>query len=232
MSGHKEINYRFVGENQQTVEFVLQRDEGILADAGSMLYMDPSITMEPRYIKNIPLTDFVNSVGGRGIVSFTAMNSGQMIDIDLSSYGGSILCRKDVFICMSRTLTMSAMSRITAFFSRLKKDKELDYRISGKGMVFIYGSGKLLKKSLGSGDSIKVAMDSLIAMTDMVTVESNTSGFVRAAGLGSSQLYLSTVKGPGTIWLQTSRKEGVTVHEAYDPLEELSDIADMFTKHE
>ena len=112
-----EIDYEIIGDDMQLVEIELDPGEAVQAEAGAMTYMGPGIQMQTtlgnegggllgglkKGLKraltgeSFFITSFVHKGSGKDRVAFAAPYPGKIIPLDLSKFGGSILCQKDAF---------------------------------------------------------------------------------------------------------------------------------------
>ena len=76
-------------------------------------------------------------------------------------------------------------------------------RLSGDGIVMIHASGAMLQRNLGPGESLKLDTGCLVALSPSVTYDIQFVGGFKNTLFGGEGLFLATVTGPGTIWLQS-----------------------------
>jgi uncharacterized protein (AIM24 family) len=69
--------------------------------------------------------------------------------------------------------------------------------------VFIHASGTLEKLELRAGETMKVDTGCLAALQTSVNYDVKYVGNLKTSVLGGEGLFLATVKGPGTVWLQS-----------------------------
>ena len=116
-----EVDYEIIGDDMQIVEVELDPGEKVVAEAGSMNYMDDGITYEAKMGdgsnpneglmgkllsvgkraltgESIFMTHFTNSGSGKKRVSFAAPYPGKIIAVDMKETGGELLCQKDAFL--------------------------------------------------------------------------------------------------------------------------------------
>ena len=117
-----EIEYRIIGDDIQLVEIELDPTETVIAEAGSMMYMDNQIKFETKMGdgsdpnqglmgkllsagtrvltgESLFVTHFTNQGGGKQRVAFAAPYPGKIIPIDLAKVNGELMCQKDAFLC-------------------------------------------------------------------------------------------------------------------------------------
>lgn len=129
MNSHK-IDYKIYGDDMQIVSIELDPNETVIAEAGSMNWMDTEIKFEAKMGdgsqpdkgifgklldvgkrvltgESIFLTHFTNEGQGKKEVSFAAPYPGSIIPLDLTSVNGEILCQKDAFLCAAKGTEVS-----------------------------------------------------------------------------------------------------------------------------
>src|SRR4030095_10971590 len=125
-----DIDFRIVGSEMQFVEVELDPGESAGAEAGSMMYMTPAITMETvcgdggqpsgggvmnailgagkRLLtgESLFMTVFTNQGSGKQQVSFSPPFPGKILAMDLKQLGGTLICQKDSFLCAARGISI------------------------------------------------------------------------------------------------------------------------------
>ena len=76
-------------------------------------------------------------------------------------------------------------------------------KITGPGKVFLEIDGSVVKKELQAGEKLKVDNGYVAAMTKDVKLNIETVKGMKNIVFGGEGLFLTTVEGPGTVWLQT-----------------------------
>ncbi|HKL02116.1 MAG TPA: AIM24 family protein, partial [Cryomorphaceae bacterium] len=124
MANH-DIDYKIIGEELQCVEVELDPEETVVAEAGSLMYMDAAVEMRTIFGdgsnqdagflgklmsagkrvltgESLFLTAYTNIGAGKRHVSFAAPYPGKVIAFDLFAQGGKIICQKDSFLCAAK----------------------------------------------------------------------------------------------------------------------------------
>lgn len=109
------IDYTIFGDDLQMVEIQLDSQEGIRAEAGTMIYMEKGIEMQTGtgggIFKGVQriftgesffITSFLNTSGSLKKVAFAAPYPGKIIPLDMTALGRTFLCQKDSFLCAAR----------------------------------------------------------------------------------------------------------------------------------
>jgi len=211
-----EIDYKIIGNDMQVVEIELDAGEGVRAEAGTMLYMDGGIEMQTstggglfkgfkRMItgESFFITTFLNGSRDRRRVAFAAPFPGKILAVDLSRWGGRILCQKDSFLCAARGIEIEV-----AFTKRLGAglfggEGFILQKLEGDGLAFIHVGGSLLERELRAGEVLMVDTGCLAAFAESVDYDIQFVGGFKNALLGGEGIFLAKLEGPGKVYLQS-----------------------------
>jgi uncharacterized protein (AIM24 family) len=156
-----EIDYKIYGDDIQFVEIELDRGETVIAEAGTMVYMDQDITFEvkmgdgstpnqglmgkllsagTRLItgESLFITHFTNNGHGKSRVAFAAPYPGTIIPVDLGLVGHNLIVQKDGFLCaaLGTKLTITLNQRIGS--GLLGGEGFILQKLEGDGKAFIH----------------------------------------------------------------------------------------------
>lgn len=211
-----EIDHKIFGDDIQLVEIELDPGEGVRAEAGTLTYMDEAIEMQTttgggvfkgfkRAItgESFFITTFLNNGSGKKHVAFAAPYPGKIIPIDLTTFGGSILCQKDSFLCAADGIEIEV-----AFTKRLGAglfggEGFILQRLTGDGMAFVHAGGTIIERDLGEGEVLKADTGCLVAFSESVDYDIQFIGGFRNALFGGEGLFLTRLTGPGKLYLQS-----------------------------
>lgn len=223
-----EVDYRIIGEEMQIAEIELDNGESVVAEAGSLLYMDMGIRMETIFGdgsdkekgsglmgklmgagkrlltgENLFMTLFTNTDKGKQKAAFSAPYPGKIIPMDLSSLGNTLICQKDCFLCAAKgvSIGMEFTKKIGA--GLFGGEGFILQRLEGDGMAFVHSGGTIIRRELAVGEAIKVDTGCLVAFTEGVQYDIQLVKGVKSALLGGEGLFFATMTGPGTVWLQS-----------------------------
>src|SRR5688500_2906336 len=218
------LQYRIEGSDLQYVELTLAPGETAVGEPGAMMYADAGVSIDSQMGdgdeaglggrlaagfkrsmtgENFFTTVFTNTASQPLRVSFAASSPGKIIAVDLSAMGGELICQKGAFLGGSRGVRVGL-----AFKKRLRAgmfggEGFIMQRLSGSGTVFIHASGTLAPLELRAGQQIKVDTGCLAALQTSVNYDVKYVGSLKTSVLGGEGLFLASVKGPGTVWLQS-----------------------------
>jgi uncharacterized protein (TIGR00266 family) len=210
------IDYQIYGDDMQLVEIELDPGEGVRAEVGAMMMMEDNIEMQTstggglfqgfkRMISgdSFFITTFLNNGGVKRHVSFGAPYPGKIIPLDLGCVGHDFICQKDSFLCAARGI------EITVTFTRklgaglFGGEGFILQRLTGDGLAFIHAGGTIIQRQLAPGERLRVDTGCIVGFTPTVNYDINFVGGFKNALFGGEGLFLATLTGPGTVYLQS-----------------------------
>lgn len=223
--GANDIDYQILGDDMQIVEVELDPDEVVIAEAGAMNYMEDGIFYESRMGdgtepdegimgkllgagkrvltgESIFMTHFTNRGQGKRKVAFAAPYPGKILAIDLAAAGGELLCQKDAFLCAAygTSVSIALVKRLgVGFFGG---EGFILQKLRGSGKVFIHAGGTLVEKKL-RGETLRVDTGCLAAFEPSLDYDIEQAGNLKSMFFGGEGLFLATLRGHGTAWLQS-----------------------------
>ncbi|GAA0086957.1 TIGR00266 family protein [Clostridium sp. CTA-7] len=222
-----EVDYEIVGNEMQYVEIELDPRETVVAEAGAMMMMDNSITMETIFGdgseksqggffgklggaakrvmtgESLFMTAFTNSGVLKQKVAFAAPYPGKIMVMDLRQLGGRLICQKDSFLCCAKGVSVGiefTKKLGTGFFGG---EGFILQKLEGDGLAFIHAGGTIVKKTLMPGETIKIDTGCLVAITQNVNYDIQFVGGFKNAVFGGEGLFFATLTGPGEVWIQS-----------------------------
>jgi uncharacterized protein (TIGR00266 family) len=218
-----EIDYEIIGDDMQLVEIELDPGEAVQAEAGAMTYMGPGIQMETslgnegggllgglkKGLKraltgeSFFITSFIHKGSGKGHVAFAAPYPGKIIPLDLTKFGGSILCQKDAFLCAARGVEIELAFTRKLGAGLFGGEGFILQRLKGDGLAFVHIGGTVIKKDLAPGETYHIDTGCVAAFTETVTYDITWSKDFKNALFGGEGVVLATLTGPGTVYLQS-----------------------------
>ena len=220
-----EIDYKIIGDDIQVVEIELDPGETVVAEAGAMNYMDDGISFEAKMGdgsqaedgllgklfsagkraltgESIFMTHFRNTAGGKRSVAFAAPYPGKIVALDMTQLQGELLCQKDAFLCaaLGTRIDIAFTQRLgTGFFGG---EGFILQRLRGDGMAFVHAGGTVVRKELNN-ERIRVDTGCLVAFTTGINYNIERAGGLKSMFLGGEGLFLATLSGAGTVFLQS-----------------------------
>lgn len=227
MNNH-EIDYKIYGNDMQFVEVELDPQETVVAEAGALMMMEDHIEMETIFGdgssgsntggimgrlmgagkrvltgESLFMTTFTNTGVGKKHIYFASPYPGEIIPLDLSRYNGKIICQKDAFLAAAKGVSIGIefQRRLgTGFFGG---EGFIMQKLEGDGMSFLHAGGSIIEHQLQPGEVLRVDTGCLVAMTQDVDYNIEMVKGVKTALFGGEGLFFATLRGPGTVWIQS-----------------------------
>lgn len=224
MNSH-EVDYKIYGDDLQAVEIELDPQETIVAEAGGMNWMEEDIVFEARLGdgskpnsgffgkilgigkrlltgESIFLTHFTNQGVGKKCVAFASPYPGKILPLNLSKVGGSVICQKDAFLCAAKgtEITITLTKKLGAGF--FGGEGFILQKLNGDGMAFLHAGGTIVEKQL-NGDKLRVDTGCIVGFTGNIDYSIERAGGLKSMLFGGEGLFLATLQGTGTVYLQT-----------------------------
>lgn len=224
MQSH-ELDYRIIGDDIQLVEIELDPMETVIAEAGSMMYMDQQITFETKMGdgsdpnqslmgkllsagtrvltgESLFVTHFTNHGGGKQRVAFAAPYPGKIIPIDLGLLGGTLIVQKDGFLCAAKGTKISITLNRRIGAGLVGGEGFILQKLQGDGKTFMHAGGTVIERKLNN-ETLKIDTGCIVAYTPGIDFNIETSGNLRSMVFGGEGIFLATLRGTGTVWLQS-----------------------------
>jgi len=225
MKKSHEVDYEIHGTELQLVEVELDPGETVIAEAGAMTYMEQGIEFESKMGdgsepeqgffgklfsagkraftgESVFMTHFTNRGGAKARVAFAAPYPGQIVPLDLAKIGGDLICQKDSFLAaaLGTKVSITFNQRLGAGF--FGGEGFILQRLQGDGMAFVHAGGTIIRKEL-RGQKLRVDTGCLVAFTPSIRYDIERAGGLKSMVFGGEGLFLATLEGTGTVWLQS-----------------------------
>ncbi|MFV2007111.1 MAG: TIGR00266 family protein [Longimicrobiales bacterium] len=211
-----EVDYQIFGDDMQIVEIGLDPGEGVRAEVGAMMYMEAGIEMQTssgggafkgfkRMItgESFFITNFTYQGASKGHVAFGAPFPGKVVPIDLRSFDGQFTCQKDSFLCAAEGVEIEVAFTRKLGTGLFGGEGFILQRLEGDGMAFVHAGGALIEKRLMPGEMLRIDTGCLVGMSQGVDYDIQFAGGFKNALFGGEGLFLATLSGPGTVYLQS-----------------------------
>lgn len=207
------MEYKVIGTVMPVLELTLEGGERVFAQPGSMTWMDGSMEMETSMGGGL-LGGLKRSLMGEGMffvwfqsraqgakVSFGHSYPGYIVPVDVSRQ--ALICQKRAFLCAQEgvALDLAFQRRLGAGF--FGGEGFIMQKLSGQGLAFLEIDGECVTKDLSPGELLRVDTGSVAAYEESVQMDiERVKGFKNVL-FGGEGLFLTTLRGPGRVWLQT-----------------------------
>ena len=207
------MKYEIFGENLPAVTINLDNGESIYTQSGGMTWMSAELTMETN-MKGGLMGGLSRWLSNESvfIATYTATGEGQFITcastlpgniVKLDAANGPYICQKSAFLCAQSDVKLEIYAIPGIKAGLFGGDGWIFQEISGSGLAFLEIDGSVKEIDLAPGQKLKVDTGNVAVFEKSVkySVE-RVKGFVNIL-FGGEGLFLTTVEGPGKVWLQT-----------------------------
>lgn len=221
-----EVDFEIFGDDMQIVEVELDPKETVIAEAGAMNYMEDGIGFEAKMGdgsspssgmmgsllnvgkrvltgESIFITHFTNNGQGKKRVAFGAPYPGKIIPLNMALMGEELICQKDAFLCAAHGTSTDIAFQKKLGVGFFGGEGFIMQRLRGDGMAFIHMGGSVVKKELKPGEVLRVDTGCIGAFTSGVEYDIERAGGLKSMVFGGEGLFLATLRGPGTVYLQS-----------------------------
>ncbi len=208
------MKHKIIGENLQLVTCEIEPREMVYAEAGAMVYMSGNMEFNAKarggIMKGIRrmfsgetffLTEF-RCKGGSGFVSFAGNAPGKIKALNLRG-GKRFMLQKDAFLCAEEKVEMDMAWQKKLGGAFFGGEGFVIQKVWGDGTVFIHACGDFVEMDLSPGQLIKVDTGSAVGWEESVDFDIERAGGLKTSLFGGEGLFLTTLRGPGKILLQS-----------------------------
>lgn len=212
------LSYKIQGDNLQIVRISLQPGQEIYAEAGKMVYKQPSVQWETRMTgetigqkiwgavkrklmgESLFFTYF--RAASPGEVGFAGSYPGRIQAFDLAA-GQSVLVQRDSFVCAqsSTEINIALVKKIGAGF--FGGEGFILEKLTGPGTAFVHAGGDFIEFTLGPGEVLQVDTGCIVGFDEAVEYDIQFVGGIKRAIFGGEGLFLATLTGPGRVIVQS-----------------------------
>ncbi len=208
------MRYEIKGDSLPVVICDLNTNETIVSESGAMGWMSDNIIMNTNMKgglfggigrafsgESVFLNTFTCNHGS-GLIAFPSSFPGKIVARKLFS-GETIICQKGAFLAGEVSVKLETFFRKKLGAGFFGGEGFILQKITGPGLVFLEFDGHIEEYTLDIGQKLKVDTGN-VAMFD-ASVDFNVEmvkGF-KNIFFGGEGLFLSTLRGPGKVYLQT-----------------------------
>lgn len=208
------MEYKILGSNFPVVEVNLQDGETMYTEKGAMAWMTDNIAMDTnmkgglmkglgRMLSGESL--FMASytcMGGPGMVAFGSSYAGEIKVLNLRA-GQSVICQKDAFLAAQSSVSLAVDFKRKLGAGFFGGEGFIMQRLTGPGIAFVEIDGSAIEYNLAPGQVLKVDTGYVAMYENTVTMDITSVGGLKNVFFGGEGLFLTTLRGPGRVWLQT-----------------------------
>ena len=214
------MQYKIIGETLPAVSMLLEPGESIYTQSGGMTWMSDGFQMD------------TNMRGGLGkglgrmfsgesmfMATYTSTRPGSEICC-ASTFPGTIIplsitpgrdyiCQKGAFLCAEQGVILSAAMSKSIGGGLFGGEGFILQRLSGQGTTFLELDGTVVERYLQPNEILKVDTGNVACFEASVGYEVERIKGFKNILFGGEGLFLTVLRGPGRVWLQTINIAGV-----------------------
>ncbi|MCL2138832.1 MAG: TIGR00266 family protein [Treponema sp.] len=207
------MEYEIFGDNLPAVSIHLNSNEAIYTQSGGMSWMSSDIQMETN-MKGGLFKGLGRAFAGESMfmATYTAKSDGQSITLASSFPGhiivlnldeGPFICQKNAFLCAQPDVVLKTVIPHGLKAGLFGGEGFIMQEMSGHGLAFLEIDGSVKELTLAAGEKIKVDTGNVAAYDAKVRYSAEMiKGFTNIL-FGGEGLFLTTLEGPGRVYLQT-----------------------------
>lgn len=205
---------KILGDSLPVVTCKLSNGESIITESGGMSWMDEGIKMTTSTNGGI-MKGLGRALAGESLfmniytaekddveIAFSSSFPGKILEFELNQ-GETIIAQKKAFLCAESSVDIAMHFRKKLGAGFFGGEGFIMQKITGPGKVFLEIDGEVIKKELQEGEKLKVDNGYVAAMTSTVNLDIETVPGLKNIMFGGEGLFLTTVTGPGTVYLQS-----------------------------
>ena len=207
------LNYQVFGDNMPAVSIRLNPGESIFTQSGGMAWMDNGISMTTNmqggFMKGLGrmfsgeslfMATYTSAHPNQEIVIASTF-PGHIIAIDIGYV--PIIAQKGAFLCAQPSVALSTFVTRSVGAGLFGGEGFILQRLTGAGIVFLEIDGSMVERTLAPGETIKVDTGNVAAFEESVRYQAEMVKGFKNILFGGEGLFLTTLTGPGKVWLQT-----------------------------
>lgn len=225
MATSHEVDYQIYGDDLQFVEVELDPGETVIAEAGTMMYIEQGIVFESKMGdgstpdegfwgkakqagkravtgESLFLTHFTNHGQIKQKVAFAAPYPGKIVPVDLAQAGGRLICQKDSFLSAALGTKVGVAFNKKLGAGLFGGEGFILQDLQGDGMVFMHAGGTVVPRYLNN-EVLRVDTGCLVAFQPQIGYDIERAGNLKSMVFGGEGLFLATLQGTGWVWLQS-----------------------------
>ena len=208
------MKYEIRGTTLQVADIELDMGESMYTESGGMAWMSPNMDMQTdtkgglmkglgRMMagESLFMTTYTCN-SGTGTISFASEFPGKIIPMELSE-GEEIIAQRDAFMCAESSVNLAMHFRKKLGAGLFGGEGFVMQKITGPGTTFIELAGEITKYDLEADQVLKVDTGHIGMFQPTVNFDIARVKGAKNMFFGGEGLFLATLRGPGSVWLQS-----------------------------
>lgn len=214
IGGLKIMEYEIKGGAFPIVICKLQKGETMKDESGSMAFMTPEVKMETNtgggLLKGLGralsgdslFLNFYTAENDNQEIGFASSFPGKIIPIELNG-SNSIIGQRSSFLASEKDVNIDMYFKKNLGTGLFGGEGFILQKFTGNGMLFLEIDGEVIEYDLQPGEKMVLDQGHLAAMEESVEFDIQRVKGVKNVLFGGEGLFLSTLTGPGKVWIQT-----------------------------
>jgi uncharacterized protein (TIGR00266 family) len=208
------VKYELRGDTLPVVILTLEQGESVFTESGGMSWMSEGFEMKTN-MKGGIFGGIARTLAGEslfmttytmnkasGIIAFSSSFPGKIVPIHLQA-GESIICQKSAFLCAEHSVKLATHLKKKLGAGFFGGEGFILQKVTGPGWCFLEIDGEAVEYQLGSGEKMKVDTGHVAVFESSVNYDIEMVKGFRNILFGGEGLFLTTLQGPGKVWLQS-----------------------------
>ncbi|WP_287157235.1 TIGR00266 family protein [Chloroflexus sp.] len=212
--GASGLRYKIIGTTMQAVVLEVPAGQTIFSERGGMSWMSANVQMQTNMEgglggafkrmfsgESIFMVNFTPQ-GGPGIIGFSAELPGKIVPLNLAP-GQTMICQKDAFMCAERSVSLDIHFRRKLGAGFFGGEGFIMQKLTGPGLAFVELDGEVVEYTLEANQMLKVDTGHVAMYEPTINFDVEMVRGFKNILFGGEGLFLTTLRGPGRVWLQT-----------------------------
>ncbi|EGD80130.1 hypothetical protein PTSG_10404 [Salpingoeca rosetta] len=214
---HNELQWQIVGDGSQILEVVLNPNDAVTAEPGTMVHMSSGLKPDVHLGggcgqactrsccagESFFRVKYQNNTETTQHIGLTPNFPAKIVPVNLAEFGGRITIKSRAFMC-AHNCEPTFSYRFAGIGAGCCGGQGFILNdLSGDGMVFLNASGTVLMRKLEAGEELICDQSSVVAFQSTVNYAVRRAGGLLMCCCGGEGLFNSVLTGPGTVVLQS-----------------------------
>jgi uncharacterized protein (TIGR00266 family) len=210
------LTYTLHGSDMQATEIHLEPKQTVRAEPGAMMFKEEGITMHTKTDGGIMagvkrmftgesffISSFINDTTKNRSVTFAAPYPGKIIPLNLAEYNSAFYCQKNSFLCAGSEINVTIAFTKKLGAGLFGGEGFILQKLTGADIAFVHAGGTIIRRDLAQNERLDVDTGCIVGFQQTVAYDIRFIGGIRNTLFGGEGLFLATLKGPGTVYLQS-----------------------------
>ncbi len=207
------MQYRIIGTTVPAVEIKLSSGEAVYTQSGGMAWRSDGIAMDTNtrggFMKGLKrafsgesMFMVTYSAYSDSTICFSSTVPGSIMAVNADEHAGMIL-QKGAFLCAENNVELSTVWRKGIMKGLFGGEGFIMQRVECGGTLWLEIDGDAVERELAPDELLMVDTGNVVAFDSTVTYDIERVKGFKNIFLGGEGLFVTTLKGPGKVILQT-----------------------------